>query len=327
MKNNNSPLLQIDNLQVSIKQKKRPLHAVRGVSFSIAPSERVCLVGESGCGKSLTAFSILRLLPEDQFTIKGSIRFNGTDILKMSLSQMCEIRGQKIAMIFQEPMTALNPVLKIGFQIVEAILAHKKTSSKDAKDYAISMLKKVGISEPEIVYNQYPHELSGGLRQRAMIAMALSCNPSLLIADEPTTALDVTIQAQILDLLRELSISKKLGLLFISHNLGVVAQIAQKVMVMYAGQVVEISPVKELFTSPLHPYTKGLLDSVPYGPKGLKTTLSSIPGSVPSLDKIPQGCGFNERCNKTKEICKKEQPQLREVKKNRKVACHFPLDS
>jgi len=318
-------LLQIDDLHILIKQKKRSLHAVRGVSFLVDSSERVCLVGESGCGKSLTAFSILRLLPEDQFSIKGSIKFKNGEILNLSQSQMRKIRGQEISMVFQEPMTALNPVLKVGFQIVEAILAHKDMSKGKAKEHAILMLEKVGIPNAEVVYNQYPHELSGGLRQRAMIAMALSCSPSLLIADEPTTALDVTIQAQILELLKELSISNSLGLLFISHNLGVVAQIAQKVMVMYAGKIVEISPVKELFDSPLHPYTRGLLDSVPYGPKGLKDKLSSIPGSVPPLDKIPKGCSFSDRCSRAKAICQKEPPLLSEMQNNRKVACHFPL--
>jgi len=319
-----SPLLSLENLKVTIKDKKRPLHPVRGVSFSIDRGQRVCLVGESGCGKTMTAFSILRLLPEDRFFISGRINFDGSDLLSMNQEQMRKLRGNHIGMVFQEPMTALNPVLSIGFQIVEAIKAHNKTISKDkAREIALSTMKNVGIPNPDLIYTQYPHQLSGGLRQRVMIAMALSCNPRLLIADEPTTALDVTIQAQILELICHLSVEMNLALLLISHNLGVVAQIAQRVLVMYAGTIVEDGPVTDLFNSPLHPYTKGLLASVPHGEGMKKKRLTSIPGRVPALNEIPEGCAFKDRCQMAKKICSESAPKLKKVDRSRSVACHL----
>ncbi len=322
--NNNriAKLLKVENLKVTIKDKKRPLHPVRGVSFSLTQGQRVCLVGESGCGKTMTAFSILRLLPE-QFAIAGNILFDGTDILSVPQEDMRKIRGHQIAMVFQEPMTALNPVLSIGFQIVEAICAHKSIPKKEAKDLALSVMTNVGIPDPDLLYNQYPHQLSGGLRQRVMIAMALSCNPRLLIADEPTTALDVTIQAQILKLICHLSVDMNLALILITHNLGIVAKVAQRVMVMYAGSIVEDGPVTDLFRSPLHPYTKGLLASVPYGEGMKRKRLTSIPGRVPALDEIPKGCAFKDRCQIAKDICGDVMPQLKTVGNNRKVACHL----
>ncbi len=316
-------LLSIDNLQVSISTKRHPLHPVRGVSFCVDRGQRICLVGESGCGKTMTALSILRLLPKDKFTVNGSISYKGQDILTLSDEEMRQIRGREIAMISQEPMTALNPVLTIGFQIVEAITTHKIVPDNKAKEHALSMMAKVGIPEPELIYSQYPHQLSGGLRQRVMIAMALSCNPSLLIADEPTTALDVTIQAQILELICQLGATMDLSLILISHNLGVVAKVAQRVLVMYAGKVVEDSPVRELFLRPLHPYTKGLMASVPYGENINRKRLSSIPGQVPPLDKIPDGCSFRDRCSYAKEICAQKEPGLRELEGKRWVACHL----
>ncbi len=319
-----SDLLEIRNLHVFIKNKPRPLQPVRGVSFSIRPAERVCLVGESGCGKSVTAFSILRLHPEDRFFVpKGSIMFKGRDLLRLSLHEMREVRGGSIGMVFQEPMTALNPVLTVGFQISEAILFHKGRSEQKARDDVLQLMSMVGIPDPELTYYQYPHQLSGGLRQRAMIAMALSCGPDLLIADEPTTALDVTIQAQILDLLDDLASGMGLGVLLITHNLGVVARIAQRVLVMYAGYIVEEAPVEFVFQNPLHPYTKGLLKSVPYGHTASMKRLSSIPGTVPPLTMIPSGCAFRDRCPAAESICSDELPALREVADGRKVACHL----
>jgi len=299
------------------------LRPVRGVSFCVEKAQRVCLVGESGCGKTMTAFSIMRLLPEERFTITGQIEFDGKDILSLPLESMRPLRGKDMAMVFQEPMTALNPVLSIGFQIKEAVTTHKMAQREEARSLVLSTMARVGIPEPELVYNQYPHELSGGLRQRVMIAMALVCNPRLLIADEPTTALDVSIQAQILDLICNLSTTMDLALLLISHNLGVVARIAQRVMVMYAGTIVEDGPVKEIFDCPLHPYTKGLLASVPYGENMKRNRLSSIPGRVPSLDEIPEGCAFSNRCRFTKGICEKKAPVLETINPSHKVACHL----
>ena len=320
-------LLEIRDLHVLIKNKPRPLQPVRGVSFSVRTSERVCLVGESGCGKSITAFSILRLLPADKFIIpKGNIMFKGKDLLKCSSEEIRRIRGNGIGMVFQEPMTALNPVLTVGFQIAEAIYIHKKQSGADIRREVLALMSRVGIPEPELTYYQYPHQLSGGLRQRVMIAMALSCGPEFLIADEPTTALDVTIQAQILDLLYELASRMALGLMLITHNLGVVARIARKVLVMYAGKIVEEGPVDLIFDSPLHPYTLGLLESVPYGEKVHGRRLASIPGTVPALTSIPPGCAFRERCSRAETLCRERQPDLRVVDAGRKVACHFPRE-
>ncbi len=317
-------LLEIRDLNVLIKNKPRPLQPVRGVSFSVEESERVCLVGESGCGKSITAFSILRLLPADKFTIpKGKIIFKGKDLLECSHEEIRRIRGNSIGMVFQEPMTALNPVLTVGFQIAEAIYVHRRQAEADIRREVLALMSRVGIPEPELTYYQYPHQLSGGLRQRVMIAMALSCGPEFLIADEPTTALDVTIQAQILDLLHELAFRMALGLMLITHNLGVVARIAQKVLVMYAGRIVEEGPVDLIFDSPLHPYTLGLLESVPYGEKVRGSRLASIPGTVPPLTSIPPGCAFWQRCPRAEALCRERQPDLRAVDAGRKVACHF----
>ncbi len=290
-------------------------------------------MGESGCGKSITAFSIMGLLPSPPFNPpKGRILFHADparpplDLLSLPDEKLRRIRGRRIGMVFQEPMTALNPVFKVGDQIAEAICAHFGGRLSDYTDRVMELMKAVGIPEPEVKMHHYPHQLSGGLRQRVMIAMALACRPDLLIADEPTTALDVTIQAQILDLLDELRQENDLGLLLITHNLGVVARIARRVLVMYAGIIVEEAGVDELFGHPLHPYTKGLLSSVPYSPEGIPTRLSFIPGQVPPLDAIPSGCPFRNRCERADAICASALPELKEMADGHLAACHHPLD-
>ncbi len=323
-----TPLLSIQGLELDIKSPDRrdasyvPL--VREVSFSIRQGESVCLVGESGCGKSITALSIMGLLPPDQFLLaKGDIRFMGKSIL--SEHEVRKIRGSRIGMVFQEPMTALNPVFTIGFQIQEAIKVHlAELTDSEVADRVEMLLAQVGMPDPHAAAASYPHQLSGGLRQRAMIAMALSCDPDLLIADEPTTALDVTIQAQILELLASLQDSAGLGLLLVTHNLGVVAQVAHRVIIMYAGRIVEQAPVRELFKRPLHPYTSGLLASVPYlAANRSDRRLHSIPGSVPPLHALPDGCAFQNRCSKVMGVCRKEVPAFVEVEQGRNVACHL----
>ncbi len=321
-----SSLLSIRGLEITIKTPKGELIAVKDLSLDLNQGESLCLVGESGCGKSLTALSILGLLPDPPIRVKsGSIDFLGIDLTSLDPGRLREIRGRRISMVFQEPMTALNPVFTIGDQISEAILVHSGRSASRAqvRKKVLDLLDQVGVPEPEHRYSSYPHQLSGGLRQRAMIAMALSCDPEVLIADEPTTALDVTIQSQILDLLEDLRIKRGLGLLLITHNLAVVAQVAQRVAIMYAGRLVEEAGVEELFDSPMHPYTRGLLASVPYGLEGGVRRLKSIPGSVPPLDAIPAGCVFHTRCPSTMDLCREEPPQLQRVSDHRKVACHL----
>jgi len=284
-------------------------------------------VGESGCGKSVTSLSIMRLIPNPPGKIVGGeILYQGRDLLKLSMEEMRKIRGNEISMIFQEPMTSLNPVFTIGNQLVEAIRLHQDLSKGEAVNKAIEMLKLVGIPAPDKRVKDYPHQLSGGMRQRVMIAMALSCNPQILIADEPTTALDVTIQAQILDLLRDLQQKVGLSLMLITHDLGVVAEMAHEVVVMYAGKVVERAPVNELFRSPAHPYTQGLLNSIPVlsrDPTGKlkKSRLEPIPGIVPSLFDLPQGCRFQERCKQVSLECKGDEPLLRSLPGDREVRC------
>ncbi|MCG0275146.1 MAG: ABC transporter ATP-binding protein [Thermosediminibacteraceae bacterium] len=295
--------------------------AVDRVSFDIEKMETLGMVGESGCGKSVTALSIIRLLsfPPAKIT-SGRILFEGEDLLTKSEAEMRKIRGNLISMVFQEPMTSLNPVLTVGSQISEAIMLHQKMSKKDAMERAVEMLKLVGIPNPEKRYYEYPHQLSGGMRQRVMIAMALSCNPKLLIADEPTTALDVTIQAQIIDLIERLKEKVGMSVLMITHDLGVIAEMARRVVVMYAGQVVEESPCEDLFENPLHPYTAGLLRSIPRL-EGKKRRLHVIEGSVPNPLKLPPGCRFHPRCPKAQKICQEKMPALLEVGGGRKVRC------
>ncbi len=320
----NSTLLAVENLHTYFKTEEGIAHAVDGVSFSVPKGKTVAIVGESGSGKSVTALSILQLVPEPAGKIvKGKIFFENQNLLEFPEKQMRQIRGNKIAMIFQEPMTALNPVFTIGNQIEEALKLHRKNITKEQrKQIVIELLQKVGISEPKERIKNYPHQLSGGMRQRAMIAMALACQPKLLIADEPTTALDVTIQAQILALLNDLQTQMKMSILLITHDLGIVAQSADSVVVMYAGKVIESANVKELFENPLHPYTIGLLNAIPkLGEK--KQRLDTIPGNVPNPVNFPTGCRLHPRCEKcdNDERCMNKAPKLIEHRPNHFVAC------
>jgi peptide/nickel transport system ATP-binding protein len=283
---------------------------VRDVSFSVDQGQTLCIVGESGCGKSLTALSLLGLLPVGADRRVNHLRFKGQEMSTLGEAELGALRGTRIAMIFQDPMTSLNPVFTVGTQLVDILLQHKKVTRREAVDRAKYLLKRVGISDPEARLKQYPHELSGGLRQRVMIAMALMCGPELLIADEPTTALDVTVQAELLDLLKDIQQEYKLGLIFISHDLGLVAKIADHVMVMYAGEVVEAGPASEVFSNPLHPYTELLLRCIPRpGHTVPKSALSSIPGSIPPFEEEIVGCAFYDRCPTGADACK--QPRLR----------------
>jgi len=319
-------LLEVENLQTHFRTPDGVNRAVDGVSFSVNEGETLAIVGESGCGKSVTAMSILRLISEPPGKIAGSIRFMDQDLLKLSEKQMQSIRGNAISMIFQEPMTSLNPVLTIGRQLRETLLLHQAISSQQANARATEMLELVGISEAPRRLNEYPHQLSGGMRQRVMIAMALACNPRLLIADEPTTALDVTIQAQILDLMADLKNKIGAAIVLITHDLGVVAEVAERVMVMYAGRKVEEAPVGELFAHPLHPYTQGLLGAVPKlgaSLEGHTSRLKEIPGLVPSLKQKIKGCVFASRCPLAKEPCLEIAPAMQDKGQGHLVACHF----
>jgi peptide/nickel transport system ATP-binding protein len=327
------PLLRVENLKTHFHTRDGVVRAVDGVSFDVLPGETLAIVGESGCGKSVTSMSILRLLPMPPARIvEGKIEFDGVDLLKLPESEMRAIRGNRIAMIFQEPMTSLNPVLTIGRQIAEALVLHRGMSEAAATARAIEMLRKVHIPEAERRVQQYPHELSGGMRQRVMIAMALACGPRLLIADEPTTALDVTIQAQILELMRELreSSSKSAGasIILITHDLGVVAEMAHRVVVMYAGRKVEEAPVEELFAHPRHPYTRGLLGSMPHLGDSVGETgkrLVEIPGMVPSLKEELPGCLFAPRCPNASARCRSEVPPLEAHGAGHWAACWHPI--
>ena len=319
-------LLEIEGLKTYFFTRDGIVRAVDGVSFTVGRGETLAVVGESGCGKSVTSLSILRLVPSPPGRIvAGRIRFQGRDLLAADEAEMRRIRGNEISMIFQEPMTSLNPVLTVGRQIAETLRLHQGLDARTATERAIEMLRLVHIPEPERRVAQYPHQLSGGMRQRVMIAMALVCNPKLLIADEPTTALDVTIQAQILDLMRELKAKIGAAIILITHDLGVVAEMAQRVVVMYAGRKVEEAPVGELFRRPFHPYTRGLLASVPrLGSTlagGPRRRLMEIPGLVPSLREEIRGCAFAPRCTFATERCRREAPQLEQQAPARWVAC------
>ncbi|WMT43452.1 ABC transporter ATP-binding protein [Paenibacillus sp. D2_2] len=304
------PILQVKDLHVSFSVKSGEVKAVRGMNFEVGKGETVAIVGESGSGKSVTAQTIMRLIPSPPSIIKqGEILFQGQDILKKSNKQMEAIRGKDIGMIFQDPMTSLNPTIRIGKQITEVLIKHQKMSAGEAKQSAIEMLKLVGIKNAEARFNQYPHEFSGGMRQRAMIAIALACRPSLLIADEPTTALDVTIQAQIMDVMKEMQQHLGTSIILITHDLGVVAGMCDRVIVMYAGEVVETGTKWEIFKNPQHPYTKGLLRSMPRLDQKKGEPLIPIIGTPPDLIKPPIGCPFAARCDKAMKICERIDPE------------------
>ena len=313
------PRLSVKNLKSYFFTRSGLIKAVDDVSFSIDQGETLALVGESGCGKSMTALSLLRLLPEPGRIVGGEIHLDGRDLLRIPDIEMRRIRGNDISMIFQEPMTSLNPVLRIGEQIAEALRLHRGSTAQQALDETAGLLEQVGISDPRRRLRNYPHQLSGGQRQRIMIAMALACNPKLLIADEPTTALDVTIQAQIMDLLMELKQERRMATLLISHDLGVVASNADQLAVMYAGQIVETGSVRQVFNQPLHPYTQGLLQCVPR--LGQKHDLPTIAGQLPDLKKQPDGCLFIERCPCPCSPGRKQVPQMEEIETGHWVRC------
>ncbi len=313
-------ILEVKNLKVYFKTEEGIAKAVDDVSFSVNEGEVLGIVGESGSGKSVTSLAVMRLLPGNA-QIEGEILFKGKNLLGLPDDQMRQIRGADISMIFQEPMTALNPVFTIGYQIMEAILLHQDVTEEEAKERAVAMLERVGIPAARDRLWAYPHEFSGGMRQRVMIAMALVCNPSLLIADEPTTALDVTIQAQILDLMNELRKEFKSSIILITHDMGVVAETSDRVIVMYAGKIMEEADVFELFKNPLHPYTRGLLASIPRLDVKTDERLKTIPGVVPSAYEMPKGCRFCTRCSEVMDICHEKTPPVVEVAKGHKVAC------
>jgi peptide/nickel transport system ATP-binding protein len=316
-------LLRVDNLEVVFPLRTGLVTAINDVSFEIDKGERIGIVGESGAGKSVTAFAILNLISKPGYLSAGSILFNGNDLANLNHEQLRRVRGNEISMIFQDPMMTLNPVLTIGTQMVETVLAHKHISKAEAKRIALDKLKAVQIASAETRMQQYPHELSGGMRQRVVIAIALLSDPSLIIADEPTTALDVTIQAEILELLLALCNNFGVGLILITHDLGVVSEVTQRILVMYAGRIIEQGQTSEVIKNPIHPYTRGLIGALPENTKPGKK-LNQIPGVMPTLQEIPQGCPFHDRCEFTQEKCKQQLPALDNVG-NRTVACHFPL--
>lgn len=320
------PLLQVKDLKTYFDTKKGTVKSVDGVDFEVSAGKILGIVGESGCGKSVTSLSIMRLLPEQLGRIAGgAILFQGEELTEISEREMVNIRGNKIAMIFQDPMTSLDPVMTIGKQLQETVLAHEHVSRKEAYQKSLEMLKKVNIPTPEYRMEEYPHQLSGGMRQRIMIAMGLLCNPALLIADEPTTALDVTIQAQILDLMKALKKDFNTAIILITHDMGVVADMADDILVMYAGKVMEYASAVELFTDPKHPYTKALLKSIPRMDKDVDL-LFTIKGSVPSPYQMPQGCKFCDRCEYALPVCKEVEPEIQN-KKGHKVRCWLYADN
>ena len=315
-------ILEVRNLTTSFKTERGVMNAVQGVSFHVDKGEVLGLVGESGCGKSVTSQSIMRLYDEKRLALyQGEILFDGVDLLTLPEKKMQAVRGKDIAMVFQDSLSSLNPVFTCGNQIMEALMIHQKLSKREARSRAIEMLRLVGIPSPETRVDQYPHELSGGMRQRVMIACALSCHPKLLIADEPTTALDVTIQAQIMELIVELNQKLNMGVILITHDLSVVAETCSRVAVMYLGQIVEEADVFSLFQNPQHPYTKGLLRSIPKMNGERRERLFIIEGSVPLLSQIPQGCRFCPRCPFAEEGCSKAMPELQSVSSTQKVRC------
>ena len=319
-----TPLLSVQGLTTVFDAAGRPLTAVNDVSFDIRRGETLGLVGESGSGKSVTAFSILRLLPAAGRIAAGRVIFQGRDLLTLTEREMCGVRGAGIGLVFQEPMAALNPVMRVGAQVAEALVVHGMAGKREARAQAIELLRAVKIVDPEKRVDDYPHQLSGGMRQRVMLAVALACKPPLVIADEPTTALDVTVQAQILDLLREMKHTFDLSLLLITHDLGVVAEVADRVAVMYAGRIVEEGPVRAIFRAPAHPYTRGLLASIPHGRAGER--LTAIEGMVPSLTALPPGCAFAPRCSERRPECDRAVPPEVTVADGHRTRCvlHLP---
>src|SRR5579875_4059715 len=317
------PLLAIRDLKTYFVSKHAEVRAVDGIDIDVQKGQIVCIVGESGCGKSMTSLSIMRLVPKPRGKIvNGEILFDGKDLLKLSDREMADMRGSEISMIFQEPMTALNPVLTIGTQISEILIRHRGMNKRQALDKAVEMLKFVGVPRANEIIHEFPHQLSGGLRQRVMIAMAMICEPKLLIADEPTTALDVTIQAQVLELMKKMREDFDTSIILITHDLGVVADMADHVVVMYAGQVVESTDADEMFSEPLHPYTQALLAAIPTLEEE-KEILYAIPGTVPDAGAFPVGCRFADRCALAEAGCFEKMPDLREVKSGHFVRCHL----
>jgi len=318
------PILQIENLSTHFETARGSVKAVDGVDLRLNEGDTLGIVGESGCGKTVLALSVIRLVPRPPGRIvSGRVLFEGEDLLDLSEEQMRRIRGRRISMIFQEPMTSLNPVFRIGDQVAETLRLHEGLSARDAHDRAVEMLRLVGIPAPEQRARDYPHQMSGGMRQRVMIAMALSCRPRLMLADEPTTALDVTIQAQILELIRDLKREVGTSVILITHDLGVIAEAAQHAAVMYAGWVVEQGPVGSIFSSPLHPYTVGLMHSIPRIGKGHGGDgyLNVIPGTIPDLLELPSGCKFRDRCSRAMPVCARKEPELVEKSAGHSVRC------
>jgi peptide/nickel transport system ATP-binding protein len=321
-----TPLLAIDDLRVEFRTERGAARAVDGVSFMAMPGQTVCLVGESGCGKSVTALSIMGLLPRANATTTGRVMFDGHEMLTLEERRLADLRGDRLAMIFQEPMTSLNPAFTVGSQLTEVLIRHRGMANAAARTAALEMLRHVRIPAPEARIDEFPHRLSGGMRQRVMIAMALLCRPALLIADEPTTALDVTIQAQVLDLMRALRSEMRTAILLITHDLGVVAEMADRVVVMYAGQVVEEGAVADLFSMPQHPYTVGLMGAVS-SLEGRRARLPAIEGLVPAATEMPAGCRFAARCPFADELCRREAPPLNEVHSGHRSRCwRAPLE-
>ncbi len=322
------PILRVQNLSIEFVTEEGVIRAVDDVSFNVYPEETLGLVGESGCGKTVTGLSILRLVPMPPGRIAGgTIHLDGRELLGLRLTELDTIRGRDVSMIFQEPMTALNPVFTIGSQMTDVLHRHRRLNRRQARTEAAALLARVNIPDPESRLDDYPHQLSGGLRQRVMIAMALSCSPRLLIADEPTTALDVTTQAQVLEQIRSLQAEFRMAVVLVTHDLGVVAETCRRSLVMYCGSIVESGLTADLFTRPHHPYTAGLLDSIPRIRQERLAELPVIPGRVPDLLDLPAGCRFADRCSRVQELCRSERPPLRTLSGERAVACHFPLQA